>query len=115
MLPIQVDAMNSFMTQPDFLNLQISKYNSGGVIYESESATNLVPIGAEINEVFMSSSSNILYVDYNIDGVRYVDEYLPDGRVRNNVVNGSVLTTSYENNITYTNIYIAIRINIQWM
>lgn len=105
MLPIRVNAINTCMIQQDLGDLQILKYNSGGIIYEAESATNLVPIGAEVNEVFLSNSSQILYIDYNVDGVRYVDEYLPEGSTRKNVVDDFVVTTSYKNNITYTNVY----------
>lgn|GEM_PF-4396048 len=63
-----------------------------------------MPTGATVNEVYQSFSSHIVYVDYNLNMLRHIDEYLPDGTVRYNTVENGILTTEYEGETQFTSL-----------
>ena len=55
---------------------------------EIEEANYSIPKEAVLNEGYKSPYTEIVYVDYTLKGVRFIDEYLPDGQVRNTTTDG---------------------------
>ena len=61
---------------------------------EIEEANYSIPKEAVLNEGYKSPYTEIVYVDYTLKGVRFIDEYLPDGQVRNTTTDGYLIISN---------------------
>jgi hypothetical protein len=106
-LCIPAKALESTMNQNSLIDtsdFEVKTTTTAGTIFEPESVMAYLPTGSTINEVYQSFSSHIVYVDYNLNMLRHIDEYLPDGSVRYNTIEDGILTTEYDGETQFTSL-----------